>query len=169
MKTPDFFHRQKPAFISFLLLYLLCFGISYLLIDNSREVSRRVVDVLTKLRMLRPYLHTYGIHTLPYGIIFAFPFLVYGAGKLLWNIMTTYEITPSHVRLMAGSLRRKEQLFPLAGVHEVSFTQTLIEVPFGAGSLILHRGGSDKVEIKGVYRVKRVVDEIREKISNPYR
>jgi uncharacterized membrane protein YdbT with pleckstrin-like domain len=164
----DFFYRRKPAFISFLLVYLLCFGLSYLLIKHSAEVSVQIVRLILKVRIMRPYLHSYDIYRLPYGIIIAFPLLVYGAGKLLWNVMTTYEITSSHIRLLAGTLSRKEQIFPLSGIHEISFTQTLPEVPFGIGSLVLLRGG-EKVEIKGVYGIKRIVDTIREKTKTPYR
>jgi uncharacterized membrane protein YdbT with pleckstrin-like domain len=168
MEQPDFFYRRKPAFISFLLVYLSCFGISFLLIKNSAALTAEIVGLIMKLRVVRPYVHSYGLRGLPCGIIIAFPLLVYGSGKLLWNVMTTYEITPSHIRLLAGSLSRREQIFPLSVIQEVTFTQTLLEVPFGVGSLILQRGGS-KVEVKGVYGIKRIVDEIREKTGNPYR
>ena len=167
MEHSDFYYRRKPAFISFLLVYLLCFGVSFLLIKHSAELSREIVRLIVKVRILRPYLHTFDIYRLPYGIIIAFPLLVYGSGKLLWNLMTTYEITSSRIRLLAGTLSRKEQIFPFSGIHEFSFTQTLPEVPFGIGSLLLDRGGQ-KVEIKGVYGVKRVVDTIREIAKTPY-
>lgn len=168
MEDSDFSYKRKPAVISFLLVYLLCFGVSYLLIKNSPAVSGGIVRLLFKLPVLRPYLHEYNLRNLPYGIIVAFPFVVYGTGKLLWNMMTTYEITSSHIRLLAGSLSRKEHIFPLSGTSEITFTQTLLEAPFGIGSLIFYRAG-EKMEIKGVYGVKRVVDTIREKTNKPYR
>ena len=167
MADTDLSYKKKPAFISFLPLYLACSGISYLLIHHSPAVSSEVIGLVVKLRTVHPYLHSLRLPPLPYGIVLAFPFLVYAAAKLLWNLMTTYEITSSHIRVIAGTFTRKEQLFPLSEIHTVTFRQDLFEVPFGVGTLVIDRGGGQA--IKGIYHVKRVVDRIREDLRSPHR
>ena len=164
MEHPDFHYSRKPAFISFLVIYLICFGISLLLIRHSPEISREIGKQIGRLGIL----YSHKLQTLPYGIIVCLPFLIYGIRSLLWNVMTSYDITSSQIRLLAGSLIRNEQVFPISNLHDISFKQSLIEAPFGIGSLILQKG-SAKLTIKGVYNVRYVVDSIRARTFAPYR
>ena len=158
MEKSDFRYSRKPAFISFLIIYLCCFGISLLLIENSTEISREIARQVMKLGIL----HSDRLQKLPYGIILSVPFLIYGIRVLLWNVMSSYEITSSEIRLFAGSLSRNEQIFPISDLHDITFKQSLIEAPFGIGSLVLQRGNA-KLTIKGIYDVRYVVDSIRGK------
>jgi len=159
MEKSDFTYRRKPAFISFFLVYLFCFGISYWLINSSSEISRVITEqFLARLHIPRSNL----LRSLPYGIIFSIPFLFYGIRKLLWNLMSSYEITPSEVRLLTGSLSRREHFFAVSDFYKISFRQSLIETPFGVGCIILHqRNKSRRLIIKGVFDVKSVVEALR--------
>ncbi len=164
MEKSDFYYKRKPAFISFLLVYLFCFGISLLLKENSPAISREITRWVMKLDI--PYLHKF--QNLPYGTILSFPFLIYGIRMLLWNVMTSYEITSSQIRLLAGSLSRKERIFLVSSFHEITFKQSLIEAPFRAGSLVFKRGNAE-LTIKGIYDVGYVVESIRGKVDASYR
>ncbi len=159
MGKSEFNYRRKPAFISFLLVYLSCFGVAYLLLDNSPLISKEINRlIIPKLHM--PYSST--LLNLPYGILFSIPFLIYGIYKILWNIMSSYEINSSEIRLITGSLTRNERFYPIMEFYEISFRQNLIEIPFSVGSLILRRirGGNDLI-IKGVYSARNVAEVLR--------
>ena len=164
MEQSDFQYKRKPAFISFLLVYLLCLGISLLLIENSPAISKEINRLIMKLGIP----HSNKFQNLPYGTILSFPFLIYGIRMLLWNAMTSYEITPSQIRLLAGSLSRKERVFLISNLHEITFKQSLIEAPFRVGSLVLKKGNTT-VTIKGIYDVGYVVESIRGKTDATYR
>ncbi len=156
MEKSDFRYSRKPAFISFLLIYLCCFGISFLLIKNSPVISKYIAGELMQFGIP----HAKKFLTLPYGTIVSFPFLIYGVSRLLWNVMTSYEITSSQIRLLEGSLNRKEVIFRISNLHEITFKQSLIEAPFGIGSLILKRGNAELI-IRGIYNVRFVTEAIR--------
>jgi hypothetical protein len=81
--------------------------------------------------------------------------------------MTTYEIDLSEIRLLAGSLSRKEHLYLIPSYSEISYKQNIIEAPFRVGSLIFYKGRSSLV-IKGIHDVKFVAECLREKINIPY-
>jgi uncharacterized membrane protein YdbT with pleckstrin-like domain len=164
MEKSDFYYKRKQAFISFLSVYLLCIAISFLLIENSPAISREVIKRIMKLGIL----HSNTFQNLPYGIISSLPFVIYGIRTLLWNMMTSYEITSSEIRLLAGSLTRKERYVLISNFYEISFKQSLIEAPFRVGTLILKKEGAELV-IKGVYDVKYVVESLRGKMGTSYR
>lgn len=164
MEKSDFFYKRKPAFISFLIVYVCCFGISLLLKENSPAISRVISRWVMKSDI--PYLHQ--IQNLPYGTILSFPFLIYGIRMLLWNVMTSYEITSSQIRLLAGSLSRKERIFLISSFNEVTFKQTLIEAPFRVGSLVLKKGDAE-LTVKGIHDIGFVVESIRGKVNTLYR
>ncbi len=159
MGKPEFNYRRKPAFISFLLVYLFCFGVAYLLMDNSPLISKEINRlIIAKLDM--PYSNT--LLNLPYGILFSIPFLIYGIYKILWNIMSSYEINSSEIRMITGSLTRKERFYPIMEFYEISFRQNLVEIPFSVGSLILKRiRGRNDLIIKGVYNARNVAEVLR--------
>ncbi len=163
MERSDFQYKRKPAFISFLFVYLFCFGVSLLLIRNSPAISREITRQVMKLNIP----HSNQFQNLPYGTIFSLPFLIYGIRTLLWNIMTSYEITSTQIRLLAGSLSRKERIFLISNIHEITFKQSLIEAPFHAGSLVLKRGNAE-LTIKGIYDIGYVVESIRGKADSSY-
>jgi hypothetical protein len=164
MEKSEFSYKRRPAFISFLLLYIFCFGIAYLLIKNSPGISDDIKrqflspSVIQRLPFLRE---------LPYGIILSVPFLLYGLWKLLWNIMSLYEITSSEIRLVTGSLVRKEQFFIISDFYSVSFEQDLLETLFGIGTVILRSRHGKRFIIKGVYTVKSVVEVLRPGLGVP--
>jgi uncharacterized membrane protein YdbT with pleckstrin-like domain len=153
----EFYYNRKPAFISFLLVYFFCFGISFLLTRNSPVISKQIAEQVIKFGIP----HSGRLQTLPLGTIISLPFFIYGVRRLLWNVMTSYEITYSQIRLLAGSLSRKEQLFSIPNLHEITFKQSLIEAPFGIGSLVLKKGNAEFI-IKGIYNVVYVAETIRE-------
>ncbi|GBE04541.1 MAG TPA: hypothetical protein ENG95_04770 [Nitrospirae bacterium] len=159
MEQPEFIYKRKPAFISFLLVYLFCFGISYLLIHGSRVVSGVVTEqVLERLAIER----SHQLRDLPYGIILSVPFIFYGIRRLLWNIMSSYEINSTEIRLLTGSLIRKERFFEISGFYGISFRQNLLETPFGIGCIILApRAKGRKLFIRGVFEVRSVVEALR--------
>jgi uncharacterized membrane protein YdbT with pleckstrin-like domain len=156
VEKSDFRYYRKPAFISFLLIYLFCFVISFYLIKNSPAISKHIAGELMQLGIP----HAKKFLGLPYGTIVSFPLIIYGVRRLLWNVMTRYEITTSRIRLLAGSLNRKEQIFQISNMQEITFKQSLIEAPFGIGSLIFKRGNAELI-IKGIYNVRYVAESIR--------
>lgn len=162
-KAEDLYNR-KPAFISFLLVYLFCFGIAFFLIKNSPAISKQIAGELMQLGIP----HFKKFQDLPYGTIASFPFLIYGVYRLLWNVMTSYIITSSQITLLAGSLNRREQIFHISNLHEITFRQSLLETPFGIGSLVLKKGNAELI-IKGIYNVKYVAESIRGKLGGTYR
>lgn len=166
MEKPDFNYKRKPAFISFLLVYLFCFGISFLLIDNSPAISKVISgQIIVRFNIPLPDF----LWNLPYGIILSLPFLIYGIRKVLWNLMSIYEFNSSEIRLLTGSLSRKEHFFHISDFFEVSFKQNLIETPFGVGCLILtSMKGGRRLIIKGVYNVKSVVEVLRSGLGASY-
>jgi hypothetical protein len=62
---------------------------------------------------------------------------------------------------LTGSLSRKEHFFLISDFYNISFTQNLIETPFGIGSIILNASTGERLIIKGVYNVKSVVEALR--------
>jgi uncharacterized membrane protein YdbT with pleckstrin-like domain len=162
-KSEDLYNR-KPAFISFLLTYLFCFGLAFFLIKNSPAISKQIAGELMQLGIP----HFKKFLDLPYGTIASFPFLIYGVHRLLWNVMTSYKITSSQISLLAGSLNRREQILHISNLNEITFKQSLIEAPFGIGSLVLKSGKAELI-IKGIYNVKYVAESIRGKLAGPYR
>ena len=158
MEKTDFRYNRKPAFASFLVTYLVCFGIAFLLIWYSPTVSSKIID------HIGAPLGIAGLgflSKLPYGILLSLPFIIYGLRLILWNLMSRYEITESEIRFLSGSLVRKERLFPVSGFCEVSFKQNLLEALFGIGHMVLGGDDGDKLVIKGVYGVKSVVEALR--------
>jgi uncharacterized membrane protein YdbT with pleckstrin-like domain len=161
VEKSDFRYYRKPAFISFFLFYLFCFGISFSLIRNSPAISKHIAGELMQLGLP----HSKKFMNLPYGTIVSFPFLFYGVRRLLWNVMTRYEISSSQIRLLAGSLNRKEQIVHISNLREITFKQSLIEAPFGIGSLVLQSGNAGLI-IKGIYNVRYVAENLRGKLPS---
>lgn len=161
MEKTEFYYKRKPAIISFLLVYIICFGISYWLINNSPAISKEINRyVITQLSIP----HSNLISNLPYGKIFSLFFLLYGIRTLLWNLMSSYEMSSSEIRMLTGHVSRKEQFFPLLDFYEVSFEQNLIETPFRVGTLILNRRRGGELIIKGVYNIRSVAESLRKLI-----
>lgn len=158
MEKPAFTYKHKPAFISFMLIYFLCFVFAYWLIDNSHDLSRRVGTlVLVQLGLSRSNF----LWKVPYGIVFSLPLLIFGLRTLLWNLMSFYEFTPSEIRLLTGTLSRKERFYSMADFYEISFKQNVLEAPFRIGSLILTPHVGKPLLVRGVYNVKSVVESLR--------
>jgi hypothetical protein len=158
MEKAEFYYKRKPAIISFLLVYIICFGIFYWLINNSPVISKEIIRYVIS-RIPAPYSNH--LFNLPYGKLFSLIFLYYGIRKLLWNLMSSYEISSSEIRMLTGHLSRKEQFFSLSDFYEISFKQNLIETPFGAGSLILARRRGGQLVLKGVHSVRSVAESLR--------
>jgi hypothetical protein len=134
---------------------------SILLIKYSPVISQEVTSQIMKIDILRSNI----IQTLPFGIIFSIPFIIYGTRTLLWNLMTTYEIDLSQLRLLSGSLSRKEHVYLIASYNEISYKQNIIEAPFRIGSLILYMS-HEPIIIKGVYDVQVVIESLRREMDN---
>jgi hypothetical protein len=158
MEKAEFYYKSKPAIISFLLVYVICFGISYWLINNSQAISKEFNRyVIARLSIPHSNLLT----NLPYGKIFALFFILYGIRTLLWNLMSSYEMSSSEIRMLTGHLSREELLFPLLDFYEVSFRQNLIETPFRVGTLALNKRRGGQLIIKGVYNIRSVAESLR--------
>jgi membrane protein YdbS with pleckstrin-like domain len=156
-------YQLKPAFISFLITYLGCFGIAFLLIAFSSKISREFIrPVVAELGL--PAANP--VANLPYGVIFSLPFLAYGLRTFLWNLMSRYEISPSEITLLRGSLVRKESFFPVSGFCDVSFKQNLFEAPLGIGKITLKTERGSKLVLKGVENVKSLVEALRTSINS---
>ncbi len=159
MEQPDFTYKRKPAFISFLLVYLFCFGIAYLLIKESSYISGKIAGkLLSRLNIPRSNI----VWNIPYGIVISVPFILIGIQKFLWNIMSSYEMTSTELRLITGSLSRRTRFFDLSDFYDISFKQNLLETPFSIGCIILKSRHKNRLLIiKGVFNVKAVVKELR--------
>jgi hypothetical protein len=163
MKGSEFSYIRKPAFMSFLTTYLFCFGIAFLLIAFSPTISRQFVRLIGAELSL-PASNPLG--ELPYGIIFSFPFLIYGLRTLLWNLMSSYEINSSRISLLTGSLVRKERFFSVSDFCDVSFWQNLFEAPLSIGKVTLAKRDGDRLLIRGVHNIKSVVEALRISIDS---
>jgi membrane protein YdbS with pleckstrin-like domain len=164
MEKTDFNSSQKPAFISFLLRFILCLGIGFLLIGYSPVVSPTIAH------QLRTYLPVEGLDSLvafPFGIALSLPFLLYALHSILWNLMSRYEINPSGIRLLRGTLVRKERFFPISDFCKVSFKQNLLEAPLGNGQMILTRDSGSRLVIKGVRNAESVAEALRAAMNSP--
>lgn len=159
MEQPDFTYKRKPAFISFLPVYIFCFGISYWLIKASPEISAKIMErLLAQLNIPRSNI----AWNIPYGIVISVPFILIGVQKFLWNIMSNYEMTTTELRLITGSLSRRERFFDLSDFYDISFKQNLLETPFGIGCIILKSRHKNRLLIiRGIFNVKTVVKELR--------
>jgi uncharacterized membrane protein YdbT with pleckstrin-like domain len=160
LEKADFYYKHKPSPVSFLFIYGICFGLSYWLIKNSPVISKKIVDLLMLLNLPRINL----LLDLPYGKILSIPFFIYGIRVFLWNLMSYYEIDTIRIRLLTGHLIRKEQFVPVSDIHEISFKQNLIEALFQIGSLLL-KTRTGEFNIRGVYHIKQVVENLRKKSS----
>jgi len=160
LEKADFYYKHKPSPVSFLFNYALCFGLSYWLIKNSPFISNKIVDLIMLLNIPRINF----LHNLPYGKILSIPFLIYGMRVFLWNLMSYYEIDTTRIRLLTGHLIRKEQFVLVSDIHEISFKQNLFEAPFRIGSLLL-KTRTGEFDIRGVYHIKQVVENLRKKSS----
>jgi uncharacterized membrane protein YdbT with pleckstrin-like domain len=130
------------------------------MIQNSAYVSKTILDLFLFLHIPRINL----LHELPYGKLLSIPFVVYGVRLLLWNVMSYYEIDTTRIRLLTGHLTRKEQFILASDIHDISFKQSLLEAPFRIGSLLL-KTRTGEFNIRGVYHIKHVVEDLRRKAS----
>jgi len=156
----EFYYKQKPSPVSFLVTYIICFGSAYLLMQQSPTVSKKVSELLMLLHVPRIDL----LNELPFGKILSIPFLIYGIRVFLWNLMSYYEIDATRIRLLTGHLSRKEQFILVSDIHDISFKQSLLEAPFRIGSLLLNTRMGE-FTIRGVCHVKQVVEDLRKKAS----
>ena len=163
MKGSEFSYQRKPAFVSFLNTYVFCFCIAFLLIVFSPMVSRQFVRLIGAELGL-PASHLLG--RLPYGLFFSLPFLIYGLRTLLWNLMSSYEISSSRISLLTGSLVRKEHFFSISDFCDVSFKQNLFEAPLRIGKVTLTERDGGRLVIRGVHDVKSVVEALRVSIDS---
>ncbi len=155
----EFHYRRKPAFVSFLHVYVFCALGAYILIQYSPDVSTEINrHILDRLNIQFPP----SLRDIPYGIICSLPFILYGVHRFLWNVMSLYEFSPSEIRLLTGSLSRRERFFTVSEFFQISFRQSLIETPFGVGTLTLGSMKKGKrLTIRGVLRVKTVAEVLR--------
>lgn len=165
MEGIEFFYKRKPALASFLPLYIFCFGLAFLFIYYSPIISTVFIKHLLAFWKLDP---SHWLHKIPYGIILSPPFVVFGAHKILWNLMSSYEIDRQGIRLLTGSLTRKERFFPSSDLHEISFNQNVLEAPFGIGMLIIKGNGGVNLNLKGVCDVKTAAEFLRHLTELPY-
>jgi uncharacterized membrane protein YdbT with pleckstrin-like domain len=165
MEEIEFSYIRKPAVASFLPLYIFCFGLAFLFIFYSPLISIVFVKHLLTFWKLDS---AHWLHKIPYGIILSLPFVVLGVHKILWNLMSSYEIGRQGIRVLTGSLTRKERFFPSSGLLEISFNQNVLEAPFGIGMLIIKGDGGANLNLKGVYDVKRAVEFLRHLTELPY-
>ena len=156
----DSIHKQMPALVSFLPVYVLCIGITFALLRFSSSVDSFIFQSLGRTGISQ--LTT--VPRFPISAIICLPFALYAARTILWNLMSRYEISMSGIRLLAGSLTRREVFYPSSVFRfkEIFFKQNVLEAPFGVGTLILRpeRGGSNIV-VKGVKKIKSVVKVLR--------
>jgi hypothetical protein len=161
MEKAEFYYKRKPAIISSLPVYIICFGVSYWLINNSPAISKEINRYVVAYTPLQYAKYAKHLLNLPYGKIFSLFFLFYGIRTLLWNLMSSYEMGTSEIRMLTGYISRKEQFFSLLDFYEVSFKQNLIETPFRVGTLILNRRRGGQLIIKGVYGIRSVAESLR--------
>ena len=153
-------YKQMPAFVSFLPGFLLCIGITFCLLHFSSSIDNLVFRSLARTGIPQ----VSALQKLPYSVILSFPFALYAARTIVWNFMSRYEFSMSGVRLLTGSLKRKEIFYPSSvfKFKEVSFEQNLLEAPFNIGTLILkpERGGNNII-VKGVRKIRLVIKMLR--------
>jgi hypothetical protein len=80
--------------------------------------------------------------------------------------MSSYEINPSRISLLTGSLVRKECFFSVSDFCDVSFKQNLFEAPLGIGKVTLTGRDGGRVLIRGVHNIKSVVEALRASIDS---
>jgi uncharacterized membrane protein YdbT with pleckstrin-like domain len=165
MVQHEYCYRRKPAFASFLPLYGFCFGLAFLFILYSPIISIVFIKYLLAFWKLDS---SHWLHKVPYGIVLSLPFIVFGAHKILWNLMSSYEIGRQGIRLLTGSLIRKERFFSSSDLHEISFSQNVIEAPFGIGMLVIKGNGGTNLNLKGVYGVKSAAEFLRHLRELPF-
>lgn len=165
MAENEFSYRRKPALASFLPIYIFYFGLAFILIFYSPIVSIIFIKYVLVFWKLDP---SHWLHKIPYGIILSSPFIVLGARQVLWNLMSCYEIDRQGIRLLTGSLTRKEHFFPSLDLNEISFNQNVFEAPFGIGMLIIKGNGGVNLTLKGVYRVKNAAEFLRRLTELPH-
>ena len=156
----DSAYKQMPAFVSFLPGYVFCIGITFCLLHFSFSVDNFVFRILARTGISQ----VPALQKLPYSVIFSLPFAVYAARTMLWNFMTRYEFSMSGVRLLAGSLKRREIFYPSSvfKFKEISFEQNLLEAPFDIGTLILKpEKGGNNIIVKGVRKIRMVMKMLR--------
>lgn len=162
-EEPVFDYRRKPALISFLSVYLLCFVLAYLLTAYSEGISTYITDQIQTRFGMESSLPLWNI---PFGNALAVPFLLYGIVKGIWHMMSFYEITSSDIRVTTGCLSRTEHYYMVPDFSAISFRQSLLETPFGAGSLILtNMKNGKRLIIKGVHDVQYMVDVLRPRLK----
>ena len=161
----DLFYRRKPAFVSFLPAYVLCFLVSFLFVYFSADLSRLIIDrVLSLIKAASPPRF---LLTMNYGLVLAVPFFLFLTRKALWNIMSCYELDTEGVHLLTGTLTRKEYHLAFSEFEDISFKQNIMEAPFKVGTLILKSGRWGELGLKGIYNVKDLVDLMRAKKNDP--
>jgi len=162
MEKPNFNYKQKPAIISFLGIYILCFVVSYFLIRFSAEISYEIkIQIFRQLEIS----HYSFLWNLPYGIILSLPFLIYGIRMIIWNLMSFYEINSTEIRILLGTLVRKEYHFSISSFKKISFKQNILEAPFGIGQIVLDPRIGSNLVLRGIKRVKSVVEDVRKIID----
>jgi hypothetical protein len=164
LTKPDLSYRRKPAFVTFLPDYFFWFLVSFLLVHFSPPLSRLINDQIFSLLKTTPHRILLQIG---YGMVLAVPFVLFGIRKLMWNAMSRYEVDTDGVRVLTGTLARKEYYLSLQQFDDVSFKQNIIEVPFKVGTLILKSGAWGEVGLRGIHDVKNLVDLIRLKKKEP--
>jgi len=163
---PDLLYRRKPAFVSFLPKYFFYFLATYLLVHFSPHLTLWINGSLfSLLKVATPRI----LLEVNYGMVLAAPFALLGIRKLLWNTMSRYEVDREGVLVLSGTLARKEYRLPLREFDDIYFRQSLMEVPFRAGTLILKSARRGEFGLRGIHNVRKLVELIRsrDKIEQP--
>lgn len=153
----EFLYCRRPALISLTPALALCAVAALLLYSNDPLITDAV-----KNKVLAPTSMPTDNVTwrLPYGPLLALPVFAYFLNLTLWGLLSYYEITPHNIRLVSGSVVRRESYYSLDEFDDVGFSQSIVEVPFGIGQLVLH-SSHRQLKLQGIHNVKSVVDTLR--------
>ncbi|MCL2584350.1 MAG: PH domain-containing protein [Streptosporangiales bacterium] len=105
--------------------------------------------------------------------------LVLGVVLLMWWLMipvlrwrtTRYEVTTLRVRVRTGIMVQNGRDFPLSRIVNISYRQSLLDRPFGSGTVVLETAGEHGDvtldEIPHVQRIQSLLFQMIEDERNP--
>lgn len=149
-------YKRRPALVSFALRLLICLVLAFFLVLYSPEISHEVFSQIAGYVRLPEY-----ITNLQIGVVLAFPLILYMLHQALWVLMSQYKIDNDEIRLILGSVKRVVNFHRLASVREVNYRQSIIETPFGIGTLIIQFRNGQWLEIRGVHDIEENAEHLR--------
>ena len=154
-----FSYTHKPSFVRTGLYCFISISIATTLFYWSEILSQEIRrQVLQEIDIAVDSI----FYKLPYGVLIAGLFVCSALQKLLWHIMTVYEITADSISVLTGITVRGQYFYTVNEFDAISFRQNIAEAIFNSGTVLLTSSLSKRrLVLSGIYNPRAVVEALR--------